>query len=340
MGIWQRQILERLFVSGFNRRRYLIATSALLGAPLGALAQSGQVHRVGFLSGGTRSDVADVFDSFVDGLRDHGLREGKNLILDARFADYSAEQAKKLAAEIAAAKPAVIVAAGGGIAPACSLSPPVPVVFIHSGDPVVAGFADSFARPGRNATGISLLATDLIGKRIEFLKQINPKIRRVAFLASPEHAGQQRELAASQAAAAQFGLEVVYLEARNPAELKAAMTAVAARRPDAALLFSDALMVGQRQMLADFFLKNRIPSAAGWSAFPASGHLLSYGPERKAAWRRLANFVDRILKGARPADLPIELPTVVELTVNRRTANAMNFVLPPEILARADLVIE
>jgi putative ABC transport system substrate-binding protein len=323
-----------------RRRQILFAASALLASSFDTLAQPPQEHRIGFLSGGTKSDVEEVFTSLVAGLRDLGLREGQNLILDSGFADYSEAQARKLAAEIAARKPAVIVATGGGIAPACALSPAVPVVFLHSGDPVVAGFADSFARPGRNATGISLLATDLIGKRMELLKQINPKLRRVAFLASPEHAGQQRELAASQAAAAQLGVEAIYHQARNPAELATALAAVAAERPDGALLFSDALMVGQRKLLADFFLKHRIPSGAGWSAFPASGHLMSYGPDRKAAWRRLAYFVDRIIKGTRPADLPIELPTVVELVVNRRTAAAMNLVLPPEVLVRADRVIE
>jgi putative ABC transport system substrate-binding protein len=324
-----------------NRRRSILAIgSALVVYGLPARAQPGPIRRVGFLSGGTQSDAANFLKSFLDGLRELGYREGQNLTLDARFADYSAEQAIKLAAEIAALKPAVIVASGSGIAPACRLSPPIPVVFLHSGDPVVAGFADSLARPGRNATGISLLALDLIVKRMEFLKQIHPKLRRVAFLASPEHAGQQYELAASRAAAERLGVEGTYHQARNPAELATALTAVAAERPDAALLFSDALMVGQRQALAAFFLKHRIPSAAGWAAFPESGHLLSYGPERHAAWRRLAYFVDRIIKGARPGDLPIELPTVVELVVNRRTAAAMDLVLPPAILARADRVVD
>lgn len=318
----------------------LIAASALLNAPLGALAQSGQVQRVGFLSGGTKSDAANFFAAFQEGLLELGYREGHNLTLYARFADYSAEQAGKLAAEIAALKPAVIVANGGGIAPAIRLSRPIPVVFLHSGDPVDAGFADSYARPGRNATGISLLALDLIAKRMELLKEIQPKMRRVAFLTSPEHAGQRHELAAFRAAAKQFDVEVIYHESRTPAELATALTAVAVERPDAALLFSDALMVGQRQSLAAFFLKHRIPSAAGWSGFPESGHLLSYGPQRHAAGRRLASFVDRIIKGARPADLPIELPTIVELVVNRRTAKAMNLVLPPAILLRADRVIE
>lgn len=321
-----------------RRRRLVVSAGALLALPR-VQAQSGPVHRVAFLSGARQADIASGFNAFVEGLRALGYQQGRNLDLDARYADYSAEQAGRLAAEVAARNPAVIVATAGGIGPAVRLSPPRPVVFVHSGNPVDAGYADSLARPGRNATGISLMALDLIVKRMEFLKQCRPTVRRVAFLASPEHAGQQRELAASRAAAAQIGAEVLYHEVRTPAELASALPAVVEGRPDAALLFSDALMIGQREMLAAFFLKHKIPSAAGWSAFPDSGHLLSYGPERQAVWRRAADFVDRIVKGAHPSSLPIELPTVFELVVNRRTASAMNLTLPQAILARADRVI-
>jgi putative ABC transport system substrate-binding protein len=316
-----------------------MAAGALIAAPR-LLAQSAQIYRVAFLSGGKQADTASGFNSFLEGLRVLGYQEGRNLNMDARYADYSSERVGKLAAEIVARKPAAILASGGGIAAAIHQSPPQPVVFIHSGDPVDAGYADSLARPGRNATGISLMALDLIVKRMEFLKEFRPKMRRVAFLASPEHAGQKRELAASRAAAKQIGVEVLYYEVRTPAELASALPAVADAKPDAALLFSDALMIGQRQELAAFFLRHKIPSAAGWSAFPDSGHLLSYGPERQAVWRRAASFMDRIIKGAHPSELPIELPTVFELVVNRRTALAMNLAPPQAILARADRVIE
>jgi len=323
-----------------RRRLALAAGAAIAGHCLPAWPQSGAIPRVAFLSGGTRSDAAPFQASFMEGMRGLGYRVGQNLVLDARYAEYSDENARRLAAEMAALKPAVFVANGGGIAPACRLTPALPVVFLISGDPVDAGFAESYARPGGNATGVTLLALDLIVKRLEILQQINPKMRKVAFLASPEHAGQKLELAASRAAAKQLGIEVTYHEARTPAELVAALPAVVAERPDGALLFSDALMVGQRRELARFFLKHRIPSAAGWVAFADSGHLVSYGPERHAAWRRLAYFVDRILKGTRPAQLPIELPTLMELVVNRRTAAAMNLSLPQSILFRANRVIE
>lgn len=298
------------------------------------------MHRVAWLSGARKPDTAESFEAFLEGLRELGYGEGRNLVLDARWADYSAERAAKLAGEIAALRPAVIVTQGAGHGPASRLSPPIPVVFLHSGDPVDAGLADSYRRPGRNATGVSLLALELMGKRMDLLKQILPKLRRVAFLANPEHPGEHRELAAARAAAEQLRIEVTYFPMRNPAEIDTALVAVAAARPDAALLFSDALMLGQRQMLATFFLNHRIPSATGWASFAESGHLLSYGPNRRAAWRRVAYFVDRIIKGASPADLPIELPMIIEMVVNRRTATAMNLVLPPTVLVRADRVID
>lgn len=321
------------------RRRLLITSGALLGTSY-ALAQSLPVHRVAFLSGGRPSDSEAYFREFLSGMSALGYRDGDNLSIDAQFAEYSPERAATLAVEIAARKPAVILATGSGIAAASRLMPPLPVVFMHSGDPVEAGFADSIARPGRNATGITLLALDLIAKRLELLKEIKPNIRRVAFLASPLHPGQKGELAAARAAAAKLGVDVVYHEVRTPAELVAALPVVASEKPDGALLFSDALMSGQRQMLSEFFLKHRIPSAAGWSAFPDSGHLISFGPERNAVWRRLAYFVDRIVKGASPADLPIELPTIFELVVNRSTAAAMELSVPQVVLARALRVVE
>jgi putative ABC transport system substrate-binding protein len=323
-----------------EKRRLLLAAGLALGARAWPTGAQPAPHRVAFLGGGTKSDVGNFLASFTEGLRELGYREGHNLLLDTRYAEYSPERAQKLAMEIAALKPRVIVANGGGIGPACRLSPALPVVFLISGDPVDAGFADNYARPGRNATGITLLALDLIVKRLEVLKQIQPKMRRVAFLASPEHAGQKLELAASRAAAQQLGVEVSYHEARTPAELSAALPDVLAVRPDGVLLFSDALMVGQRQNLANFFLKHRIPSAAGWVAFAESGHLVTYGPERHAVWRRLAYFVDRIIKGTRPGELPVELPSVMELAVNRRTAAALGLMLPQSVLFRADRVID
>jgi len=182
-----------------QKRRVLLAAGlALASHALPTRTQPSPRHVVGFLSGGTRSDVAGFLTSFREAMRELGYREGQNLVLEARYSEYSAERAQKLAAELAALQPRVIVANGGGIGPACRLTPPLPVAFLISGDPVDAGFADSYARPGRNATGVTLLALDLIVKRLEVLKQINPKMRKVVFLASPEHAGQKRDAVAQR----------------------------------------------------------------------------------------------------------------------------------------------
>ena len=322
------------------RRRRILTAAAALVAAIGVPAQTRARPVVALLAGGRQADTHNVVEAMVAELRALGHEDGRTIDFDARYADYSETQGERLAAEIAARKPAVIVANGRGIELAFALSPPLPVVFIHSGNPVDAGFVDSLPRPGRHATGISLMALDLIAKRMEFLKQLQPRLRRLALLASPEHAGQKRELAASRAGAAAFGLAVSYHEARTPAELAAVLPQVAAARPDATLLFSDALMFGQRQSLAAFFLEHRIPSGAGYSAFPDSGHVMSYGPERKAVWRRAAHYVDRIVKGTQPSELPVELPTVFELVINRRSARAMNLVVPGQLMVLADRVID
>lgn len=325
----------------FVRRRMLLGVgSAMASLALPKAIRAAPENRLGFLSGGTQADSASFFAALMQELRALGYREGENLVMDARYASYSDEQAARLAEQLAATKPAAIIASGGGISAAYRLAVPIPVLFMHSGNPVDAGFVESFARPGGKATGISLLALDLMPKRVELLREIRPKLRHLAFLASPEHPGQHRELAAARAAARDLRLDISYYEARTPAELQDALGRVALARPDGALLFSDALMVGQRRPLAEFFLKQRIPSAAGWSAFPEAGHVLSYGPERLAAWRRLAHFADRVLRGAKPAELPVELPAEIEMVVNRTSATAMDLVLPAEILSRADRIID
>jgi putative ABC transport system substrate-binding protein len=214
------------------------------------------------------------------------------------------------------------------------------VVFVTAAIPSKAGYADSLPRPGRNATGISLMALDLIVKRMDFLKQCRPAMRRIAFLASPEHAGTKTRAGRFARGSRKDWRRGRLFRGAHASRAGGRAAGVVSAKPDAALLFSDALMVGQRQELAAFFLKHRIPSASGFSAFPDSGHLLSYGPERKAVWRRTADFVDRIIKGARPADLPIELPTVFELVVNRRTASEMGLALPQAMLVGADRIVD
>ncbi len=324
-----------------NRRRLLVVLGSTLGArALPAWAQSGRMHRIAWLSIASQADTEQFLDALREGLRERGYEEGRNLVLDARWADHSTERAEKLAAEIAEMKPAVIVTQGIAVRAASRLSPPVPVVFVFSADPVAAGYAESYVRPGRHLTGVSWLSLELVAKRIQALKEAVPGMRRVAILANPQHAGEHREHAAARAAADQLGLEVVYHPVRNRPELDGTLARLAAARPDGAVVFTDTLILGQRDLLAKFFLQQRLPSAAGWPLFAESGFLLAYAADMRSGYRRAAHLADKIVRGASPAELPIELPTVFELVVNRRTAQTLGLTLPPALLARADRVID
>jgi putative tryptophan/tyrosine transport system substrate-binding protein len=216
----------------------------------------------------------------------------------------------------------------------------VPIVYGYSGDPVAAGLADSFARPLDNMTGRTFMSVELNGKRIELLREVLPSAKRIAILANPLHPGEHLERADSEMAAGRLGLEVHYLAVRNVAELDTALEALGGNTPDAIIIFPDGLMLQQRKLIADFAVGRKIPVASGWAAFAQSGALLSYGPNLVDSWHRVAVFVDRILKGARPADLPVEGPTAFELIVNTKTARAIGVTIPAAILARADEVIE
>jgi putative ABC transport system substrate-binding protein len=202
--------------------------------------------------------------------------------------------------------------------------------------------ARSQTRPnqGRNLTGMTFLSLDLVAKRMEILKEALPRLRRVAVIANPEHPGEHRELAVSKTAAERLGLEVSYHPGRNGAELQSALAAALEARAEALMVFPDAVTNARRGEISAFSLKNAIPAISGWSTFADSGLLLSYGPNLRDSWYRIAYYVDRILKGAKPAELPIETPRNVELVVNLTTARTLAIRIPQAVLARADRVIE
>ncbi len=215
----------------------------------------------------------------------------------------------------------------------------IPVVFGFSGDPVEAGLVKSLSRPGGNLTGVYFLTLDLVGKRIELLKEILPQAKRVAVLANPQHPGDKAERRAAQVAASALGLELEYFEARTAAEILAALGAMQRTRADAALIFPFATMMAQRERIAKWSLEQRIPTISGWAQFAEGGNLMSYGPDLRRTLHRLAALVDKILKGAKPSDIPVELPTSVELVVNLKAAKALGITVPPALLLRADRVI-
>jgi putative tryptophan/tyrosine transport system substrate-binding protein len=215
----------------------------------------------------------------------------------------------------------------------------MPVVFVFSGDPVEGGLVDSFARPGRNFTGISLMSTELVGKRMELLKEVMPRLRRVAVFSNPEHPGEQSELRASQAAANALGLVVEYFQVRTMAELQDVLPFVATSS-EAIVVFPDAFTMRYSEHISQFAIKHRIPAISGWALFAERGNLMSYGPNLRDAYRRVAFYVDKILKGAKPAELPVELPKSVELVINLKAAKALGITIPQSMVLRADKVIE
>ena len=276
-----------------------------------------------------------------NGLRELGYVDGRNLVIDTWWGDGSSERIEKLAGEIEAARPRVIVAAGGyALFPLLRAGVKLPVVFVVSADPVLAGIVPNLARPGGNLTGMSLLSLDLVAKRLEIVREALPRIRRIALVANPDHAGEPLELKAARDAAARLELSQRYFAVRTQSSLEQALADIARGRDEAILAFSDGFIMSFAQRFAGFSVAQNIPTISGWAAFAQRGNLLSYGPVIDECYRRLAAYVDKIHNGTKPGDLPIELPTKVELVVNLRTAGALGITIPQSLLARADQVIQ
>jgi putative ABC transport system substrate-binding protein len=269
-----------------------------------------------------------------------GYTEGRNLAIHYRYADDNIDRIPELAAELVRLPVDIVMAQGAAVSVIAKLSLPVPVVYVFSGDPVSAGFTDSLARPRGNMTGVTFMAADFNGKRLELLREIMPRLRRVVLVANPAHAGEHLERAYTEQYASRLGLRIDYFATRSRDDLDVAFTTMARQPPQAILLFADGFAIQNRQAIIDFGLSHRAPVVSGWPVFARSGALLTYGPHLASSYQRMAHYVDRILKGARPSDLPIEQPTRLELVVNRRTATALSLEIPPSILLRADSVIE
>lgn len=290
-----------------------------------------------WLSPGSRAGNA-FLQPFLDGMALLGHLPGKNFELDERWGDNSLGRLEQLALEAAGLNPALYVCQGPALHVARKLPGTAPIVFGNSGDPLEAGIAQSLARPGGRFTGITFLSYALVGKRVELLREVAPEARRLAVVSNPDHYGDAKEFAATREAALGIGLEVSHHPATTPAALDAALAAAAARA-DALVVHPDALMVQRRVAIGQFTVERRIPAISGWATMADGGCLLTYGPNLQVSYRRLAYFVDRILKGARPADIPIELPSTVELVINLKSAKALGLTVPPSLLLRADRVI-
>lgn len=321
-------------------RRTLLA-SALAPPALvqSALAQSGP-PRIGWLTAQRPASLAPFSPALRAGLAERNLVEGRDIALDFRFGEDDPARVPALLDELLGLKVRVLLVQGAAVARVIRARPPVPVVFVMSSDPVAAGLAESLARPPAGVTGITFLSAELNGKRVELLHELRPGLSRLAVLSNPAHPGEALERAEAGAAAARLGMAARFHHVRNAAELEAAFAAMAADDAEALVVFSDGLALQNRAAIAAFAMRRRIPLVSGWRAFAEAGALLSYGPRLEDSYRRLAHFVARILRGARPEDMPIEQPRVFELVVNQRSADAIGLALPTSLLARADLVLD
>lgn len=302
-------------------------------------SQSVRRARIAWLSMIGAAGRAGGLDPFLQGLAALGYHPGKNLDLDERWGENSRERLEPAAREALALRPAVCVTQGPAIQVIRDLGTSVPVVFGMSGDPLELGIAASLARPGGNFTGVTFLSYALVGKRVELLHEIAPKAKRLGVLSNPEHRGDAKEFATTREAAVSAGLEVSHYPVRNRAEMENAFGAMTAARVDGLVVHPDALMVEERAAIARYSLERRVPTISGWAVLADGGSLMTYGPNLQECYRRLAYFVDRILRGASPANLPIELPSTVELVVNLKTAKEIGLAVPPAVLLRADRVI-
>jgi putative ABC transport system substrate-binding protein len=318
----------------------VLGLSALLGAPRAVVAQpAGRIARVGWVaSGQPGAPPSPYLDAFRLGMRERGWVEGQNLVLEVRVGER--DRAPALAAELVRLKVDVLVAAGTMVQGVRAEAGSTPVVFTVSGDPLEGRLVASLAHPGGSLTGISLMSFEVMGKRLELMKEAVPGLARVAVLANPAHPGERSELRETQAAAGRLGLAVQYVPVLSPRDFDGAFAAIAREQAQAILAFPDALIMSQARAIADFSVRQRVPAVSGWAEFAMAGNLMSYGPSLGESWRRAAGYVDQILRGARPGDLPVEQPTRFELVINRKVAEALGVTLPPSLLVRADRIIE
>jgi ABC-type uncharacterized transport system substrate-binding protein len=324
-------------------RRIGLAVVLALGlfiVPLIVEAQQGtKVHRVGLLSERSPTDL--YVTAFSQGLRALGYTENQNIIVEYRYAHGMTDRFPDLLAELIRLKVDVLVV-GGTVATrsAKAQTTTVPIVFTLAGDPVGSGLVASLAHPGGNVTGLSNINAELVGKQLELLKEAVPEVSRVAVLYNPVNPTAGPTLNSSREAARALAVELQVLEVRQPNQLASAFSAMRAWRPGALLVLSDPVFGNDIAHLSKLAAQNRLPAMYSSSTFAEAGGLLSYGPSFSDNWRRAAVFVDKILKGAKPADLPVEQPTKFELVINLKTAKALGLTIPQSLLLRADQVIE
>ncbi len=325
-------------ISRIVLRAALTALLVAAGAPSVHAQAQGRTYHVGVLLFSTPTADPNL-PVFREALRVAGYIEGRNLTLELRYAEGKPERLKALAEELAQLRPDLICAFGGDVVPfAQAATRTIPIVGVMSLDPVRAGIVLSLAHPGGNLTGFTFLLSELAGKRLEFLREAMPKLSRVAIVWNPDHP--DPDLKDTEAAASRFGIRLLPIEVRKPEEFEGALATVMRDRAEAMIVVSSRLMALRQAQILDFAAKARIPVVTGWGSWAQNGALFSYGPNIDEIVRRSVTHVDKILRGAKPGDIPIEQPTRFELVISMKTARALNLTVPQSLLARADRVLE
>ena len=326
--------------------RSKITTFAVAALVLGLFSpaeaqQPKKVPRIGYLSATSPSVNPSRVEGFRQGLRELGYVEGKNIIIEWRYAEGKLDRVGGLAADLVRLKVDVIVTAGPTATPAVKkATATIPVVMGYDNDPVGSGFVSSLAHPGGNITGLSALFPELSGKRLELLKEILPRLSRVAVLGTSTQPGNAQALKEVELAARALRVQLQYLDVLNPKDVEIAFRAASKGRADAVLVLVGPVFNSHRIQVADLAVKNRLPAVYGQPQYVEDGGLLSYAPNYSDLFRRAATYVDKILKGAKPADLPVEQPTKFEFIINLKAAKQIGLMISPNVLARADKVIK
>lgn len=332
-------------MSHMQRRKFITVAAGAAMWPLAARAQQvKKIPRVGWIilasPPGAVSDIFSYYDSFRGGLSDLGYVEGTNIALVARSAEGIPERLPGLLDELMRENVSVIVAPGPAIRTVREKIKATPVVFAFSGDPVAAGLVDTLSHGKDNLTGLSYMAVELNGKRLDLMKELLPSVSRVTLLTNPIHPGEQSEVAESQRVAAKLNIALQYLQVRVPADFDAAFRAMSDSKTEGIVAVPDNLIMLERTRLVEFAKDRKIPVISGWGEFAQSGGLMTYGPNSTKFFRRLAEYTRKIINGAKPVEIPIEQPTTFELVINLKTAKSIGLSIPPTLVARADQLIE
>jgi putative ABC transport system substrate-binding protein len=303
--------------------------------------QPAKIPRIGFLATNSPTTSPTRYEAFRSGLREHGYVEGKNIVIEWRYAESKADRLPGLAAELVRLKVDVIVTAGPSSTRASKeATTTIPIVMTNDPDPVATGVVASLARPGGNITGLATLSPEISGKQLELLKEIVPRLSRVAVLGTSTQPGNAQSLKETELAAGAFGVKLQYLDVLDPKDIETAFRAAGKRRADVVLVLGGPVLNSHRTQIADLAAKNRLPAVYPQPEFMDAGGLMFYGPSITEMFRRAATYVDRILKGAKPGDLPVEQPKKFELEINLKAAKQIGLTIPPNVLVRADKVIK